>query len=783
MRERAKPDIRKAVVLGAGTMGAQVAAHVAAHGIEVALLDLPSAGPDRSALARKGIEALRRLKPGPLHLPEHAEAIRPGNFEDGVEELADADWVFEAVVEDLEVKRDLLARLAPALPSTAILTTNTSGLKVASLASALPPDLRRRFLGTHFFNPPRYLKLLETIPGPETDPAVLAAVERFGEEVLGKAIVRCKDTPNFIANRIGSYGFGVVLQAMVELDLTVEEVDLLTGPAIGRAKSATFRTADIAGVDVCVKVAGNLHQAVTGDPERAVFEVPGFMKAMVERGLLGEKAGAGFYRKEGKEIRVLDWRTLEYRERSKPRLPAVDAAQGVADPGARINQIMAGKDKAAAFLWRVLSSTCLYAAARVPEIADDAVSIDRAMEWGYGWGHGPFRLLDALGPAAVAERARAEGRPIPPLLERLLASGRKSFYQRADGRATVFGPGGAAPVPERPGVIDLATVKERAGVRKKNAGASLVDLGDGVAVVEFHSKMNALGGDAFAMLETAVAEAKSHFDALVVGNQGEQFSVGANLMLVLLAVQEEEWDELDRSIRRFQRANMALKYAPVPVVAAPFGLTLGGGCEVALHAARVRASAETYMGLVEVGVGVIPAGGGTKELALRAHDRCAGVPGADPFPFLKRAFELIAFAKVSTSGAQAQRLFLTPADSLSPNPDRLLADAKEVALGLARAGHRPGRPRTDVPVLGRPALATFKMGIHNALRAGHISEHDARVGTEVARVLCGGDRAPGTASEQHFLDLEREAFLSLLGTKKTHQRIQHMLKEGKPLRN
>ena len=778
-----KPDIRKAVVLGAGTMGAQVAAHVVAQGIDVALLDLPAAGPDRGALARRGTEALRRLKPSPLHLAEHAGAIRPGNFEDDAKQLADADWVFEAVVEDLEVKRGLLARVAPALKGTAVLTTNTSGLSIASLSAALPPELRRRFLGTHFFNPPRYLKLLETIPGPDTDAGVLAAVERFGEEVLGKAVVRCKDTPNFIANRIGSYGFGVVLQAMVELGLTVEEVDLLTGPAIGRAKSATFRTADIAGIDVCVKVAGNLYDAVADDPEREVFRGPDFMKAMVERGLLGEKAGGGFYRKEGKEIRALDWRTLEYRERQRPRFPAVDAAQGVADLGARVNQIMAGKDEASRFLWRVLSATCLYAAARVPEIAGDVVSIDRAMEWGYGWGHGPFRLLDVLGPAAVVERARAEGRSIPPLLERLLAGGRQRFYDTSGGRTTVFGPGGVAPVPDRTRVIDLGSVKERGGVRKKNAGASLVDLGDGVALVEFHTKMNALGGDAFSMISAAVAEARSQFDAVVVGNQGEQFSVGANLMLVLLAVQEEEWDELDAQIRQFQGANMALKYAPVPVVAAPFGLTLGGGCEIALHAARVRASAETYMGLVEVGVGVVPAGGGIKELALRAHDRWAGVEGADPFPFLKRAFELIAFAKVSTSGAEARRLFLTPGDSLSPHPDRLVADAKEVALGLARAGYRPGRPRADVPVLGRPALATFKMGIHNALRAGHISEHDARVGTEVARALCGGDRAPGVASEQHFLDLEREAFLSLLGTKKTQERIQHMLKEGKPLRN
>ncbi len=600
--------------------------------------------------------------------------------------------------------------------------------------------------------------------------------------MLGKGVVRAKDTPNFIGNRIGSFGLGIALREMMAADLTIEEVDALTGPAIGRAKSATFRTADIAGVDVALKVSDNVYQAVPHDPQRDVFKLPDFVRTMVERRMLGDKTGGGFYRKEGKEIRTLDWKTLEYRERRKAKLPAVEAAANVADVGARINQIMAARDKAGTFLWRVLSETCFYAASLVPEISDDVVSIDRAMEWGYLWGLGPFRLMDAVGVGAMAERARAEGHAVPPLVEALLASGRKRFYEVQDGRLTAFGPAGVVPVPERPGVIDLAVLKQRAGaVKKKNPGASLVDLGDGCGLVEFHSKMNALGADAITLLQQAVKDARAHFDALVVGNQGEQFTVGANLMLVLLAVQEEEWDELDRMIRQFQNACMGLKLAEIPVVVAPFGLTLGGGTEISLHGARVRCAAETYMGLVEVGVGLVPAGGGTKEMALRAHDRCLGVEGADPFPFIKRAFDLIAFAKVSTSGAEALRMFLTPADSLSPNPDRLLADAKEVALGLARAGYRPPRPRTDIPVLGRPALATFKMGIHNALRGGHISEHDALVATKVASILCGGDREPGVASEQHFLDLEREAFLSLLGTRKTRDRIQHMLKEGKPL--
>jgi 3-hydroxyacyl-CoA dehydrogenase len=779
------PAVKKVVVLGAGTMGAQIAAHLAGCGLEVALLDLvpPDAGADRSRLARRALENLARLKPAPLHLPEHARRIQVGNFEDDWPALRGADWILEAVVEDLEVKRRLFARVAEVASARAVVTTNTSGLRIADLAGNLPAPLRARFLGTHFFNPPRYLKLLETIPGRETDPAVLAAMEAFLETVVGKAVVRAKDTPNFIANRIGSYGFGVALQVMVDLDLGVDEVDTLTGPAIGRAKSATFRTADLAGVDVCLKVAENLHQAVPDDPEREVFRPPDFLRAMVARGLLGEKTGAGFYRREGASIRALDWKTLEYRERRKGKFPSLEAAQTVTDPAARLRQIVGGQDPGASFLWRVLSRTALYAAALVPEISHDVTSIDRAMEWGYGWGVGPFRLLDALGVAAVAERTRAEGRPVPALVEALLGSGRPRFYEVENGVETAFSPAGVQPVPERPGVVSLPALKRRGAVKKKNPGASLLDLGDGVGLVEFHSKMNTLGTDAFTMLDAAVKEGRAHFDAVVIGNQGEQFTVGANLMLVLLAVQEEEWDELDRSIRHFQGANLGLKYADLPVVAAPFGLTLGGGCEISLHAARVRASAETYMGLVEVGVGLVPGGGGTKEMALRALDRCADVEGADPFPFLKRAFETIAFAKVSSSGAEAQRLFLTPADSLSPHPDRLLQDAKQVALGLARAGWRPGAPRTAVPALGRPALATFKLGIHNALRSGQISEHDALVGTKVATILCGGDRAPGPVSEQAFLDLEREAFLSLLGTRKTQERIQHMLKEGKPLRN
>jgi 3-hydroxyacyl-CoA dehydrogenase len=505
------------------------------------------------------------------------------------------------------------------------------------------------------------------------------------------------------------------------------------------------------------------------------------MEEMVKRGLLGEKAGAGFYRKAGEDVLALDWKTLEYRKRQTPKL---EALEGVAnEPAALLPRLFAGNDKAAQFVWRVLAGTSFYAASLIPEISDDLVSVDRAMEWGYGWREGPFRFADRIGLKNLAANAGRTGAPMPALVESLMASGRSSFYLKGGGVETVFAPGGASPVRARAGVVDVTALEQRGALRKKTPGASLLDLGDGCALVEFHSKLNALGQDAFDILQTAVEEARADYDAIVVGNQGPNFSAGADLSIVLLAARERKWDDLGFAIRRFQDVNMVLKYADVPVVAAPFGLTLGGGCEICLHAARVQLSAETYIGLVEAGVGLVPGGGGAKELALRAHDHCAGVEGAEVFPFLKRAFDQIAFAKVSTSGAEARRDFLTAADRISANTDRLIEDAKQAALGLARAGYRAGRPRVDIPVLGRPALATFRMGIHNARAGGHISEHDVLVATKVATILCGGDRGPGTASEQHYLDLEREAFLSLLGTRKTQERVAFMLKEGKPLRN
>jgi 3-hydroxyacyl-CoA dehydrogenase len=774
--------IRKVVVLGAGTMGAQAAAHVLAQGLDVVLLDIASPAPDRNAAVKRGVEMLKKLKPSPLQLPEQLNFLTTGNFEDDWDQLRDADWVFEAVVENLAIKQKVWGRVVEVAPKHAILSSNTSGLGIGAMSAQLPEERQRNFLGTHFFNPPRYQKLLETIPGPKTDPGVLEAMEAFCEQVLGKGVVRCKDTPDFIGNRIGCYAVALAFHTMEDLGLTQEEVDALTGEAIGRPKSATYRTCDVVGLDIVATVCGTVREHCPKDPELHIFQMPKFVQTMVEKKILGDKTGGGFYKREGKEIRSLDFKTFEYRPRQEPNIPALKQARGTL--ANRVTALLATGDKYAEFLTRVLYKTVLYAAALIPEVSDDVVSVDRALEWGYGWSDGPFRLLDALGPKNVAQWARSKDLSVPAFLQQLLDSGREHVYETQQGVQTAYLTlKGVAPVPERPGVLNLAAVKAQRVPFRTNPGASIVDIGDGVALLEFHSKMNALGEDIFSMLEIVNAEVPAHFDALVIGNTGKAFSAGADISLILQLAKDGKWDHAHQVVRRFQKLMMDLKYGPVPVVAAPFGLTLGGGCEVALHANRMRASAETYMGLVEVGVGVVPAGGGMKELALRAYDRVAGVQGAEPLPFLQRAFETIAMAKTSTSGAEAQRMFFGPADSLSANPDRILEDAKQIALNMVKLGGRPRRPRSDIPVAGRPGIASLKVIVHNMRRGNFISDHDVRLATHVATVLCGGDRVPGVASEQHFLDLEREAFVSLLGTKESQDRMQHMLTTGKPLRN
>jgi 3-hydroxyacyl-CoA dehydrogenase len=727
-------------------MGAQIAAHFANAGLPVLLLDVT-----REAAA-DGLKRARALKPDPFFTPDAATLIKTGSFDEDLAGIRDADWILEAVVERLDIKQALLARVDQHRRADAIVSSNTSGIPIASIAEGRSDGFRRHWLGTHFFNPPRYLRLLELIPTPETDPRVLDTVAEFGEVRLGKGIVVAKDTPNFIGNRIGLFGVMRIFRALESGDFTIEEIDAITGPAIGRPKSATFRTMDIAGVDVLAHVARNLAGQLRDPEERAAFVLPEFVEQMVARGMTGAKAGRGFYKKEGEQILTLEPKTLEYREKRSARFPSLDAARSIESTPERIAALVNGKDKVGAFLRDTLVPTLEYAARIAPDIAYSTDDIDHAMKWGFGWDIGPFETLRALGRAAAPETVTVT---LPETV-------------------TVTVPGTVS-VP--------VSVLRGARVVKKNAGASLVDLGDGVLGVEFHSKMNAIGGDTIQMLHAGVKEASANFAALVVGNDATNFSVGANVMLLLLEAQEGNWDEVDMMVRAFQGATMALKYADVPVVVAPAGMTLGGGCEIALHGARVQAAAETYMGLVEVGVGLIPAGGGTKEMLARAVEHLP--TGADLLPPVQRVFETIGFAKVSTSGPDAMRIgYLRDADAITMNRDRLLADAKDHALGLARAGYTPDHPRQAIRVGGEGVYAALKLGVHLASRAGRISDHDALIGRKLAWILSGGNiKAAGTMTEQQLLDLEREAFLSLCGERKTLERIGHTLKTGKPLRN
>ncbi|HKV38262.1 MAG TPA: 3-hydroxyacyl-CoA dehydrogenase family protein, partial [Blastocatellia bacterium] len=671
-----------------------------------------------------------------------------------------------------------------------IVTSNTSGISILRMAEAMPEDFRRHFLGTHFFNPPRYMKLLELIPTVETLGDVTKFIEGFCDRNLGKGIVRAKDTPNFIANRIATFSSLHTIRVMVEGDYTIEEIDAITGPVVGRPKSASFRTTDIVGLDTALYVADNLYNAVPDDEMRDVLVPPDFLREMVKRGWIGNKVGQGFYKKvkgEGgkTEYAVLDYKTMEYKAASKVRFPSVDAAKTIEDTAERIRTLVYGKDRVGEFLWKTVSNNLIYAANRIPEIASNIVSIDNAVKWGFNHEFGTFELWDVIGVEKSVEKMRQDGLKIPALVEKLLASGKKSFYQRKDGRDFYFDPdtGDYKEIEPRPGVIVLKSVNDREKVIKKNAAASLVDLGDGVACLEFHSKMNAIGGDTVAMMNYAVKETGQNFQALVIGNQSENFSVGANVMMLLLGAQEGEWDEIAMSVRHFQNANMQLRYSPKPVVVAVQGMALGGGCEITMHSDRARASAEAYIGLVEVGVGLIPAGGGVKEMVLRATEKT--VPDEDLLTHLKNVSQTIAIAKVSTSAAEARELgFLRSIDGITMNRDRLIEDAKQTALALVAEGYTQPRPRTDIPVPGESAYVAIKLAIHMMLRGAYISEYDAHVAQKLAFVICGGNLTHrALVPEQYLLDLEREAFVSLCGERKTQERIEHMLKTGKPLRN
>ncbi len=800
-------NIGKAAVLGAGTMGAAIAAHFANAGIPTLLLDIAprELTPDeetkgltldspqvKNRIVNACYAALAKARPAAYMLPDNARLITVGNFADDMAKLKDCDLVVEAVVENLEIKHRVFAEVEKNRKPGSVIASNTSGIPIKSIAEPFSDDFKQHFLGVHFFNPPRYMKLVEIIPTEWTKGEISCQLAGFLDQRLGKGVVPAKDRPNFIANRIGTFGMMATVHEMIAMGFTPTEVDQITGKAIGHASSATFRTSDLVGLDVLAHVNKNLYPAVPDDEDREVFNVPEVIGKMLEKKLLGDKAKGGFYKKtknaEGQtEILELDLNTLEYKPQQKTKFASLDAAKQIEDIPSRVKKLVWGDDNVAEFLWKTMSRTFRYAANRVPEIADTVVEVDNATKWGFGWEIGVFESWDAVGVKESVDRMRKEGQSVPENVEKMLTSGAESFYRNEDGSHSYYdlGSGEYKPVPERPGVLVLKAVKERAGVIKANPGATLIDIGDGVACLEFHSKMNSIGGDTVQMMNFAIDEVEKNFKGLVVGNQGGNFSAGANIMMLLLAAQEEEWDDINMMVAALQKAVMRLRYSAKPVVTAPYGLTIGGGCEISIHGDRIRAAAETYMGQVEVGVGLIPAGGGTKEMTMRAMDAARNVPDADPLAFLKKTFELLGMGKVATSAQEAKAWgFLRPADSISMNGDRLIADAKQEVLNLDASGYVQPVQRTDILALGESAQAAMKLALHMMNRGGYISDHDHLIGKKLAKVMSGGDLNHQTyVSEQYLLDLEREAFVSLCGERKTQERIATMLKTGKPLRN
>src|SRR5438132_1479418 len=748
--------INKVAILGAGTMGARIAAHFANAGVPSYLLDIvpqDADAPARNKIAAAGLEAAKKSKPAAFFEPSLARLVTVGNFEDDLGKLVEVNWIVEAVVENLGIKRALLKRVEAARKPGTIITTNTSGLPVAKIAEGFSADFRRCWFGTHFFNPPRYMRLLEVIPTPESDRAAIDAIANFGDVHLGKGIVFAKDTPNFIANRIGTLSVLNVMRLMQEMDLSIEDVDTLTGSAVGWPKSATFRTIDLVGLAILDHVVSNMTLNVRD--ERSDLELPKFFRQMLERKWLGDKTKGGFYKKakgggnKEDERLGLDWKTLEYRPRQKAKFPALDMAKNVEQTGARVRMLLGldgsgpqKGDKAGQFLWSALSDLWTYSANRVPEISDSIVEIDRAMKLGFNWEMGPFELWDSAGVEATVARMKKEVKPIAGNGEKLLSSGKKSWYTDApkatSGRTYV----GVASTNYKPvhvpeGVWSVTVAKKYNGVVKKNSGASLVDLGDGVGSIEFHSKMNALGGDIISLITQTLKPGGpgDNFDAFVITNDATNFSVGANLMLLLMSVQEEEWDEVDLMIRQFQGMTQAIKFSPKTVVVAPFGLTLRGGTEISLHASARQPHAELYMGLGEVGVGLLPGGGGCKEMTLRAMDSAMSIrpdgrgESVEMMEAMKKAFETIAMAKVSTSAAEARNLgFLTDHDQIIMNRDRVLTDAKAHALELVRAGYRAPVMRTDIPAPGENIVATLKLGVHLMRQGEFISDHEVKIG-------------------------------------------------------
>ncbi|RXK83944.1 3-hydroxyacyl-CoA dehydrogenase/enoyl-CoA hydratase family protein [Filimonas effusa] len=795
-----KRTIKKVAVLGSGVMGSRIACHFAGTGVSVLLLDIvpkEAAASDkpseRNKIVNEALQAAIKSSPSPVYHNNVIKNIKTGNFDDNLKDIAGCDWVIEVVVERLDIKRQLYERIEPLRTPGTLITTNTSGIPIHMLAEGRSDDFKRNFCGTHFFNPPRYLRLLEIIPAAGTDPAVIDFLMEYGDLHLGKTTVLAKDTPAFIANRIGVFGIMSIFNSMEKLGLTIDEVDALTGPLIGRPKSATFRTADVVGIDTLVNVAKGVAANCPDDEAKAVFAIPGWLEQMVNNKWLGDKTGQGFFKKTKgaggeKEIHVLDLKTLEYGPRSKPKFATVETAKPIEDLKQRLKALVAGQDKAAEFLRHFHYALFSYISHRVPEISDAPYRIDDAMMAGFGWEIGAFESWDVLGVAKTTDAMKAAGYTVAPWVEEMLAAGNDRFYKIAGGQRLYYDPNkktyegteGAAEQPTP--FIVLSNYKDK--IIWKNSNAYVYDIGDGVAALQWNTKMNTMGGEVLEAINKAVGIAEERFKGLVIANEGANFSAGANVGMIFMYAVEQEYDELDMAIRLFQSTMMRVRYSSVPVVVAPHGLTLGGGCELNLHADKICSSAETYIGLVELGVGLIPGGGGTKEFALRAADELHNEePDTNT---LKNRFLTIATAKVATSAHEAYEMgiFRKGHDEIVMNPARRIAESKRSVLQMHDSGYTTPLQRKDIKVLGRSALGALYAGINGMWRANYATDHDALVARKLAYVMCGGDLSePTFVSEQYLLDLEREAFLSLAGERKTLERLQSVLKTGKPVRN
>lgn len=795
-----KRTIKKVAVLGSGVMGSRIACHFAGTGVSVLLLDIvpkeaaTSDKPaERNKIVNDALQAAIKSSPSPVYHKDVIKNIKTGNFDDDLKDIAGCDWVIEVVVERLDIKRQLYERIEPLRKPGTLITTNTSGIPIHMLSEGRSDDFKRHFCGTHFFNPPRYLRLLEIIPTADTDPAIVDFLLEYGDLFLGKTTVLAKDTPAFIANRIGVFGIMSIFNSMEKLGLTIDEVEALTGPLIGRPKSATFRTADVVGIDTLVNVAKGVAANCPDDEAKSVFAIPGWLEQMVSNKWLGDKTGQGFFQKTKgsggeKEILVLDLKTLEYGPRNKPKFATVETAKPIEDLKQRLKALVAGQDKAAEFLRHFHYALFSYISHRVPEISDAPYRIDDAMMAGFGWEIGAFESWDVLGVAKTAEAMKAAGYTVAPWVEEMLAAGNDRFFKIANSQRlyyspqekTYVNPEGAAAQPTP--FIVLSNYKDKA--IWKNSNASVYDIGDGVAALQWNTKMNTMGGEVLEAVNKAVGIAEERFKGLVIANEGANFSAGANVGMIFMYAVEQEYDELDMAVRLFQSTMMRVRYSSVPVVVAPHGLTLGGGCELNLHADKICASAETYIGLVELGVGLIPGGGGTKEFTLRAADE---LHHEEPdTTTLRNRFLTIATAKVATSAHEAYELGILREghDEIVMNPARRIAEAKRSIIQMHDSGYTMPLQRQDIKVLGRSALGALYAGINGMWRANYATDHDAFVARKLAYVMCGGDLSePTLVSEQYLLDLEREAFLSLAGEKKTLERLQSVLKTGKPVRN